>query len=388
LGLKVNFNKSMLFGVNVNESWLHEVASVMSCKHGRLPFLYLGLPIGGDPRKIQFWYPLIDRIRNWLSGWKCKNLSLGGQLVLLKSVLSSVPVYFLSFFKAPSGIISSLDSIFSNFFWWEGEDVRKISWIKWDNICLNKENGGLGVKRLKEFNISLLGKWVWRLLEDRESLWNVVIRAKYGEEGGRVRFGEGVGSVWWRNLNQIRRGVGLVDSGWLSDNIIRRVGDGRDTLFWVDPWLDDCPLARTFGRLYYLADNKLVTVSEMFELGWRVGGEVWKWRRRLLAWEEGLVSECTERVSSCILQVGTLDRWVWKLHTSQCYTVKSAYSFLTTTDTNLNEDYDSFLWLKAIPLKVNLFVWRLFLNRLPTKDNLFRRKAIDATKLPCEAMCG
>ena len=48
-GLKVNFHKSMLFSVNVNESWLHEAAMVMHCKHGRIPFLYLGLPIGGDP---------------------------------------------------------------------------------------------------------------------------------------------------------------------------------------------------------------------------------------------------------------------------------------------------------------------------------------------------
>jgi hypothetical protein len=229
---------------------------------------------------------------------------------------------------------------------------------------------------------------VWRLLEERESLWNVVIRAKYGEEGGRVRFREGVGSVWWRNINQIRMGAGLIDSRWLVDNIIRRVGDGRDTLFWVDPWLDECPLIRSFGRLYDLAENKLATVSEMFELGWGVGGEAWKWRRRLFAWEEGLVLECVERVSSCILQVGMVDRWVWKLHTSQCYTVKSAYSFLTASDTNLNEGFDSFLWLKAVPLKVNLFVWRLFLNRLPTKDNLFRRGAIDAAQLSCAALCG
>jgi hypothetical protein len=70
------------------------------------------------------------------------------------------------------------------FFFWGGKDVRKISWIKWDTICLQTANGGLGVKRLKEFNISLLGKWVWRLLEERESLWKVVLCAKYGEEGG------------------------------------------------------------------------------------------------------------------------------------------------------------------------------------------------------------
>ena len=68
---------------------------------------------------------------------------------------------------------------------WANGIAMKVAWIKWDAICLQSENGGLGVKRLKEFNISLLGKWVWRLLEERESLWNVVICAKYGEEGGQ-----------------------------------------------------------------------------------------------------------------------------------------------------------------------------------------------------------
>jgi len=64
------------------------------------------------------WQPLIDRIKSRLSGWKSRNLSLGGCLVLLKSVLSSLPVYFLSFFKAPAGIISSIEFIFNCFFFW------------------------------------------------------------------------------------------------------------------------------------------------------------------------------------------------------------------------------------------------------------------------------
>jgi len=114
--LKVNFHKSMLYGVNVAGSWLHEAASVLHCKHGRLPFLYLGLPIGGDPRKLAFWYPLVDRIKRRLSDWKSRNLSMGGRLILLKSVMSSIPVYFLSFFKALSGIISILESLFNAFF--------------------------------------------------------------------------------------------------------------------------------------------------------------------------------------------------------------------------------------------------------------------------------
>jgi hypothetical protein len=53
-GLKVNYHKSMLVGINVDESWLSEAASVLSCKIGRIPFLYLGLPIGGDARRLIF----------------------------------------------------------------------------------------------------------------------------------------------------------------------------------------------------------------------------------------------------------------------------------------------------------------------------------------------
>lgn len=71
---------------------------------------------------------------------------------------------------------------------------------------------------------------------------------------------------------------------------------------------------------------------------------------------KGLVRECVDRLSTCVLQVGTFDRWVWKLHVSQCYTVKSGYSYLTTTNNNLNEEFNIFLWLKVVPLKVNIFI--------------------------------
>ena len=119
---------------------------------------------------------------------------------------------------------------------------------------------------------------MWRVLEERDSLWGLVLRAKYGEECGRVRLAEGVGSIWWRHLNQIRLGVGLADATWLVDNIVRQVGDGRTTMFWVDPWLGDIPLATPFARLFELSENKLATVSEMYTLGWEEGGEAWKWR--------------------------------------------------------------------------------------------------------------
>jgi len=188
-GLKVNFSKSCLVCVNVATSWLSEAAMVLNCRVGSIPFLYSGLSIGGNARRLSFWEPLISRLKSRLSGWKSRHLSMGGRLVLLKSVLSSLPVYALSFFKAPSGIISAIESIFNYFLGGGSDNRRKISWVDWKTVCRRKEVGGLGVRRIREFNLALLGRWCWRLLVDRNSLWFRVLASRYGVEGGKIQGG-------------------------------------------------------------------------------------------------------------------------------------------------------------------------------------------------------
>jgi len=59
--------------------------------------MHLGLPICGDAKRLNFWAPLLDRIISGPSSWKTKNLSLDGHLILLKFVMSSLSIYFLSF---------------------------------------------------------------------------------------------------------------------------------------------------------------------------------------------------------------------------------------------------------------------------------------------------
>jgi hypothetical protein len=95
----------------------------------------------------------------YIYGWNNRHLSFGGRLVLLKFVLSSLPVYFLSFFKALTCIISSLESLFKCFLKGGGEEIRKINWIKRDIVCLDKEAGGFWVRRIWMFNTALFGKW-------------------------------------------------------------------------------------------------------------------------------------------------------------------------------------------------------------------------------------
>jgi len=103
-------------------------------------------------------------------------------------------------------------------------------------LCLPSEEGGLGVRRLREFNVSLLEKWCWRMLVDKEGLWYRVLKARYGEVGGRLKEGGRDSSLWWRMISSIRRGVGVWEGGWFEDNVRRVVGGGGSTFLWSDNW--------------------------------------------------------------------------------------------------------------------------------------------------------
>ena len=55
--------------------------------------------------------------RKKLSSWKGKLLSVGGRLVLINSVLSSLPMFMMSFFRIPKGALKKLDYYRYRFFW-------------------------------------------------------------------------------------------------------------------------------------------------------------------------------------------------------------------------------------------------------------------------------
>ncbi|MCI35130.1 RNA-directed DNA polymerase (Reverse transcriptase), partial [Trifolium medium] len=57
-GLKVNFWKSCLMGVNVGDNFMDTACTFLNCIQGGVPFKYLGLPVGANPRRLSTWEPL------------------------------------------------------------------------------------------------------------------------------------------------------------------------------------------------------------------------------------------------------------------------------------------------------------------------------------------
>lgn len=110
-GLKVNLNKSKLFGVGASNLELKFFANTIGCQPSNLPCIYLGLPIGANMSRCANWTPIINRFHNRLSIWKAKTLSFGGRLTLIKSILGSLGVYYFSSFKSPISIINKLETI-------------------------------------------------------------------------------------------------------------------------------------------------------------------------------------------------------------------------------------------------------------------------------------
>ena len=76
------------------------------------------------------------------------------------------------------------------------------------------------------------------------------------------------------------------------------------------------------------------------------------------------------------------------MDSSKAFTVRSAYNFLTTQHPITQLVVVSSLWHKDVPLKVVLFAWRLFRDKLPTKDNLLHRGVIDNDSRMCVGGCG
>lgn len=272
---------------------------------------------------------------------KRRNLSLGDRIVFINSVLSNLPIYFLSFIKAP----------------------RKVS----KEIILI-QRGGLGIKDIHLFNLSLLGKWLWRIVKGEKGLWFEVLSFRYGLENSGFVNNTGTksshsSSVCWRDLCSVED-ESLVPKGWLKAGLSKKIGNGGLTSLWNDTWIGIVSLKEKYSRLFLVSDGRNAKVDKVG----RWEGDLWvwnfNWRRIFFEWEDSMVQDFVSFLSDAKLIRGQMDDWGWKYNSAGQYSCKTAYCVLiknscTVADPNrvfVDEFFKKF-WLTTIPLKILAFGW-------------------------------
>ncbi|XP_028184939.1 uncharacterized protein LOC114371809 [Glycine soja] len=164
--LKINFAKNCFGAIGKSDQWRKEDVEYLNCSMLSMSFMYLGIPIGANPRRNELWDPIIR--------------------------------------KVPTKVVNKLVSIQRRFLWGGGMEQRKIAWVKWETVCLPKDKRGLGIKDLKTFNTTLLGKWRWDLFQQHGELWAKIMDSKYG---GWRSLDEGIRgsneSPWWKDLMMV-----------------------------------------------------------------------------------------------------------------------------------------------------------------------------------------
>ena len=73
-GLKMNFGKSTLLGINLEAEEVAYLAGLVQCSVGAWSIKYLGLLLGGNPTKRTFWEPVMTKVSKSLDGWKRASL--------------------------------------------------------------------------------------------------------------------------------------------------------------------------------------------------------------------------------------------------------------------------------------------------------------------------
>jgi hypothetical protein len=94
-GMRVNYHKSELVTLNMEEEEIESFASIFGCPVGSFPIKYLGVPLHSNKLRIEDLQPLIDKIIKRIAVWRGKLLCQVGRQILIKTCIASIPIYLL-----------------------------------------------------------------------------------------------------------------------------------------------------------------------------------------------------------------------------------------------------------------------------------------------------
>ncbi|XP_048611438.1 uncharacterized protein LOC125585795 [Brassica napus] len=309
---------------------------------------YLGIPEDISGSKCKLFAFLKDKLLHRVNGWTGRWLSKGGKEVLIKSILLALPTYVMSSFLLPLEICENLASAIAQFWWSSNPPKRGIHWAKWEKMCAPREEGGIGFRMIHEFNLALLAKQLWRLVQFPDSLVARVLRGRYYCLSSPLRMATAdTPSYVWTSITAARKLLLL--------GIRSKVHPGYEINVWEDLWIPSTPARPARARAPVL--NPKMLVSSLIN---PVSKE---WDIRLL--EQYVDQEDIPMILSlAISYTHRRDTFCWSYTKNRQYTVKSGYWVAT----NLMREEEDLEVIQPSITKLQAFAWKVAVTR-----NLVRR---------------
>ncbi|XP_026410979.1 uncharacterized protein LOC113306234 [Papaver somniferum] len=184
-GQYVNFAKSKFYFGGDIISRAIAISNYLSMERVMFPDKYLGIQLKpGIVRHIHV-RQVVEKIMDKLAGWKGKLLSFQARIVLIKSVISSYVIHSMVVYKWPCTVIKQVERAIRNFLWSGDAKKRKYFTVLYDDLCLSKREGGLGIKKLNDVNRAMLMK-LWISIRDSNKIWARFLRSKYFKVNGNL----------------------------------------------------------------------------------------------------------------------------------------------------------------------------------------------------------
>ncbi len=231
-GALVNESKSEIYSGNIDQQELISILNTLGFRgHARWDqFKYLGLPITNGPNRRSLWSDIICKIKEKIAAWGGYWLNKGGKVILIKSLLSTLPIYQVAFLLAPRNVMDQISKLLRDFLWQGGKgNERKMHLANWDLVKRAIAEGGLQIRDPSLVNLALGGKLLWKLAHEPKHPISAILLSKYAHNSSfsNLQFDPLVNSlqVWT---------LCCKSSVFFKKSLYRVRGNGKRTNLWKD----------------------------------------------------------------------------------------------------------------------------------------------------------
>lgn len=128
-----------------------------------LPIHYLGFPLTTRSMNRLDYEPLTDKICTQFCSWTSRHLSYVGRLQLIIYVITSISNFWCSAFRLPQSCFQEKEKMCNAFLWSGSSNDTHKAKVEWEEVCLLKSEGGLGIHKLKEVSRVFAYSLIWKL---------------------------------------------------------------------------------------------------------------------------------------------------------------------------------------------------------------------------------